>query len=368
VAFSIGPHASSVCAEAVTGETGAYLFATICSTKEQPTVVSTNWQSDAFEDEYEYYEEKFKLKERTAPASNGKVTHKQRKADKAVVATLAETAGLEAGFQTTYKPARFESGWLLSSLQSFYDRLLISDVLIRVKGGKEANVYLCQADPATGLDYLAAKVYRPRGMRNLRNDWLYREGREMAVSASGINRRRDSRMMRALKKKTDFGMEIAHSSWILHENGALDKLYRAGGAVPKPFATADNALLMGYVGERNRPAPPLHEVTLESREVEPLFHEVMRNIELMLQHGMIHGDLSAYNILYWQGKVTLIDFPQVTMSNSNPSAYMILQRDVQRVCEYFALQGMAREPHPIADRLWWRHVGIDPVRRPPERQ
>jgi RIO kinase 1 len=285
-----------------------------------------------------------------------------------MVTKLAEAAGLEAGFQTTYKPARFETGWLLSSLQTFYDRLLISDVLTRVKGGKEANVYLCQADPATGLELLAAKVYRPRGMRNLRNDWLYREGREMAVSASGVNRRRDSRMMRALKNKSEFGMEIAHSSWINHENGALDKLHRAGGAVPKPFATGDNALLMGYMGDRARSAPALHEVTLESRESEPLFREVMRNIELMLQHGMIHGDLSAYNILYWEGKVTLIDFPQVTMSASNPSAYFILQRDVQRVCEYFALQGVLREPHPIADRLWWRYVGVDPVRRPPEPQ
>jgi RIO kinase 1 len=299
---------------------------------------------------------------------NAKLTHKQRKANAEMVAQLAETTGLEAGFQTTYKPARFETGWLLSSLESFYNQTLINDVLLRVKGGKEANVYLCQADPATGLRWLAAKVYRPRGMRNLRNDRLYREGREIAVSASGVNRRRDSRMTRALQKKTDFGAEIAHSSWLLHEYGALNKLHSAGAAVPKAFATSDNAILMDYVGDQSRPAPTLHEVTLPSQEVQPLFYEAIRNVELMLQHNMIHGDLSAYNILYWQGKITLIDFPQVTMALTNPSAYAILRRDIQRICDYFALQGLEREAVPIADKLWWKHVGIEPVRRPPEAQ
>lgn len=317
-------------------------------------------------DDDDFYMEKFRLGEREPQRANRKLSHKQKQRELETMTQLAETAGLERGFKTTYKPARFEEGWLLSSLQPFYDRLLIADVVTRVKGGKEANVYLCQADPATGLEWLAAKVYRPRGMRNLRNDWMYREGRELAVSASGVNRRRDSRMTRALKNKSAFGQEIAHSSWILHEHGALDKLHGAGAAVPQPFATGDNAILMGFVGDHTRPAPALHEVTLEHDEVAPLFHEIMRNIELMLQNGMIHGDLSAYNILYWQGKVTLIDFPQVTMSLSNPSAYAILKRDVQRVCDYFAHYGLDREPARLADQLWWRHVGIDPVRRLPE--
>jgi RIO kinase 1 len=294
-------------------------------------------------DDDEYYVAKFRLSKGPVQTGKSKPSHREKARQREIMATLAETSGLEAGFQTTYKPARFEEGWLLSSLQSFYDRTLINDVLLRVKGGKEANVYLCQADPATGLDNLAAKVYRPRSMRNLRNDRLYREGRELAVSASGVNRRRDDRMMRALKKKTDFGAEIAHSSWILHEYDALEKLHRAGASVPQPYATGENAILMSYMGDRNRPAPTLHEVSLPDNEVQPLFYETMRNIELMLQHNMIHGDLSAYNILYWEGKITLIDFPQVTMALTNPSAYMILRRDIQRICDYFASQGFERE-------------------------
>ena len=70
----------------------------------------------------------------------------------------------------------------------------------------------------------------------------------------------------------------------------------------------------------------------------------MRNIEIMLVNGMIHGDLSAYNILYWEGEITLIDFPQVTDSRVNRQAYLILERDIKRVCEYFAAQGVRTIP------------------------
>jgi RIO kinase 1 len=106
----------------------------------------------------------------------------------------------------------------------------------------------------------------------------------------------------------------------------------------------------------------LHGVLLAPGEAEPLCDEVLRNIELMLAHGMIHGDLSAYNILYWEGKVTLIDFPQVTMSESNHNAYRIFQRDVRRVCEYFAMQGVERDADAIVRRLWGRYVRTAPDR------
>ena len=173
-------------------------------------------------------------------------------------------------------------------------------------------------------------------------------------------------MQRALKKKSAFGVQIAHSSWILHEYGALDQLYRLGAAVPKPYATGENAIILGYVGEVGRSAPTLHEVSLDTHEIQPLFQELMRNIELMLKNRMIHGDLSAYNILYWEGKVTLIDFPQVANAVNNRSAYFILQRDIQRVCEYFARQGLTRDPVELTDKLWWQYVGLDPIRQPPE--
>ena len=77
----------------------------------------------------------------------------------------------------------------------------------------------------------------------------------------------------------------------------------------------------------------------------------------MLEHDLVHGDLSAYNILYWDGEITLIDFPQVVSLQGNPDAYTILQRDIRRVCEYFARQGVRCDADSIMDDLWHRHVG-----------
>ena len=300
-----------------------------------------------------------KVAERTRPA---KASKKPKPARPTVAADLAEQLQtVDDEFRTTYRPARYEEVFLRDSLQPFYIQGLITDVLAQVKGGKEANVYLCQAHPNTGLDLIAAKVYRPRQFRNLRNDVMYREGREL-ISASGTIKNRDNREMRAIQTKTSFGAELTHSSWLMHEYVTLERLHGLGAAVPKPLGAGANAILMAYVGDRHRPAPVLHGVALAQREAERLCDEVLRNIELMLAHGMIHGDLSAYNVLYWEGQVTLIDFPQVTMSETNHNSYRIFQRDVRRVCEYFASQGVVRNGDAIAPRLWERYVRLAPDR------
>ncbi len=79
----------------------------------------------------------------------------------------------------------------------------------------------------------------------------------------------------------------------------------------------------------------------------------------MLRRGVIHGDLSAYNILYWEGKVVLIDFPQITDSLTNRHAREILQRDIERVCEYFRRQGVRSDATALLNDLWTRHVRED---------
>ena len=275
---------------------------------------------------------------------------------------LAELAGMtdqEAGFTTTYTPARFEEGWLLSSLRFFYDQQMITDVLAQVKGGKEANVYRCAGHVMTGQTLLAAKVYRPRQFRNLRNDKMYREGRVVLTAEGRAVKATDQRIMRALGKKTAFGEQVQHTSWLMYEYTTLERLYAAGAAVPRPFAAAENAILMGYVGDARGAAPALHAVSLEPAEAGALFEETLRNIELMLQHGLIHGDLSPYNVLYWEGRLTLIDFPQVTSSATNPHARDILARDVTRMCDYFQREGVDCDAEEISDDLWARY-GVEP--------
>lgn len=317
---------------------------------------------DSLIDEYDDYEEQYELmtNRQARRTRKPKLQHVPKKTSGQVVTELADaTDGLEGGFTPTYKPTRFEVGWLLSSLTSFYDEALMSDVLALVKGGKEANVYRCAAHLSMHVPLLAAKVYRPRRFRQLRNDKMYREGRPILTEDGRPVKKTDSRIMRAVGKNTSFGQEVTHTSWLMYEYTTLQRLYHTGAAVPRPYASNENAILMEYLGDERSDAPPLQDVSLEAHELEPLFAEVIRNVELMLQNDMIHGDLSAYNILYWEGKITLIDFPQVTNSRTNPQAYFILQRDVVRICEYFARQGLKRNGQAIANRLWQQYVASE---------
>lgn len=282
---------------------------------------------------------------------------KPRKATRAEDATaLAETPENADEFQTTYQPSRFERGWLFSSLSPFYQQNLICDVLYHVKGGKEASVYCCAAHPNTGKELVAVKVYRPRQFRNLRNDKMYREGRPLLTADGTVAKNTDHRLMRAVGKKTDFGVQVQHTSWLMYEYTTLDRLFREGAAVPQPIGAGENAILMGFQGDAQRAAPTLSEVGLEPDEAETLFQEALRNIELMLRLDVIHGDLSAYNMLYWEGKITVIDFPQVSSVETNSQARFILQRDIMRTCEYFQRQGVCCDPAVILEDLWQRYA------------
>ncbi len=283
--------------------------------------------------------------------------HSPKKSEAEILADLAEeTAGLEGGFHPTYHPSRHEEGWLLQALQDFYVEGLITDVEAIVKGGKEANVYRCRGDDG----WTAAKVYRPHVLRQMRNDAVYRQGRATLTENGRAVRGNEHRVIRAIGKKSAFGLAVAHQSWLLHEFTALELLHEAGANVPKPLGVSPNAILMSYVGDGRTAAPTLHSVALQRAQAHRLFERVLANLELMLRHHLIHGDLSAFNILYWQGEITLIDFPQVVSAESNPNAQLLLQRDVQRVCDYFARQGVVASPDDLARRLWQTYLAPDP--------
>jgi RIO kinase 1 len=253
-------------------------------------------------------------------------------------------------YDFTYKASRHEEWWLLDSLGPFYNEQWFDDVLRIIKGGKEASVYLCQANPSAPTDLIAAKVYRPRSLRNLRKDHLYREGRAR-LDTDGLEIV-DERMDRAIQKNTDFGQQIMHRSWIEHEFRTMQKLHHAGCDIPAPYASGHNAILMDFIGDEHVAAPTLNGVRLDPKEAHTLFERVVYNLELMLAHQRVHGDFSAYNILYWDGEISLIDFPQAINPHRNPNAYPIFQRDVLRICEYFAAQGVASNPEKLADDLW----------------
>jgi RIO kinase 1 len=256
-------------------------------------------------------------------------------------------------FNFTYSAARFEEWWLLESLGDFYEHQWITDVLRRLKGGKEASVYLCRSGPAIEAPLVAAKVYRPRSLRNLKNDSQYRAGRvDLDESGNAIVKDGD---LHAMEKRTNYGEELRHQSWIAYEFQTLEMLQAVGAEVPRPYALEKNAILMDYIGDIDSAASTLNAVTLDPDEARPLFERVLQNIELLLSHQRIHGDLSAYNILYWDGDITLIDFPQVVPPEANPAAWTIFLRDVTRICQYFNSQGVRSNPRKLASELWTSH-------------
>jgi RIO kinase 1 len=121
---------------------------------------------------------------------------------------------------------------------------------------------------------------------------------------------------------------------------------------------AENAILMGYIGDAAMAAPALSEVRLDREEARPLFQRVLHNVALLLREGLVHGDLSAYNVLYWDGRVTLIDFPQVVDSLKNDEAYDILERDITRLCDYFNRYRLRADARAITRQLWRQFVDV----------
>ncbi len=254
----------------------------------------------------------------------------------------------DPGFTGRYR----ESVWIQEALSEFWADGLFSDVLYRVKAGKEATVYCLKGKPVSGHERIAAKIYRPQQFRAMRNDSLYRLGRDtMDEEGSAVRGRRSAL---AMKKKTRFGRHLLMTSWNLNEYKILRQMHAAGADVPQPLAHGHNAILMEYFGDDTQAAPILHGLRLPREEAEVLFRRVLDNIELFLSRGTIHGDLSDYNILYWKGEVKIIDMPQAVEAGVHPEAFFLLSRDVERICQYFSKQGVVADAVEIATDLWDR--------------
>jgi len=302
----------------------------------------------------EFYEELDDSAMDGTPRSQKRLTRKRESKKQETDARLFIRAQeISREFQFTYKAARFEEAWLLDSLVDIAEHQWISDVLRKVKAGKEASVYLCRSGRGIDSPLIVAKVYRPRMLRNLKNDSQYRTGRtDLDVDGKALVKDAD---IQAIRKRTSYGEDLRHQSWIAYEFQTLEILHQAGADVPKPYAMEKNVILMDYIGDIDSAAPTLNTVSLDRDEVTPLFERVIRDVDLLLSNERIHGDLSAYNILYWDGDITLIDFPQVVQPESNPAAWTIFLRDVTRICQYFASQGLKRNARKLATELWTSH-------------
>lgn len=313
-------------------------------------------------DKYDAYEKYLDFEEEYSPSEQNGHKKSWPKAKKKPTKALAGMSDFDddaSAWIPTYAarldPLHHERQWLIDSLTPFYRDTVITDVIRRVKGGKEANVYCCVAHPTAEVEYIAAKLYRPRILRTLKNDAIYKAGRQLRGEDGKQLKGRREKL--ALQQKTRFGQHLDMVWWIGNEYLVQKKLHEAGAKVPRPIGHNGNAILMDYLGDGQLPAPTLSDVSLSRAEAADLFEQVMENVRIMLDNHFVHGDLSAFNILYWEGDISIIDFPQVVNARINPNAFMLLQRDIKRVCDYFGRFYVVADPRQLATGLWEPYMG-----------
>jgi RIO kinase 1 len=208
-------------------------------------------------------------------------------------------------------------------LQPLIDDGVIDAVLRPLKSGKEASVYVVRS----GDEVLCAKVYKDLAQRSFQARVQYQEGRKF----------RGSRQARAIAKATKFGRREQETEWKSAEVDALYRLAEAGVCVPRPRGYFHGVLLMALVtDDSGHNAPRLGEVELSSEQALSFHGRLMRDVVRMLCLGLIHGDLSEYNVLVAYDGPVLIDFPQVVSAAGNNAARAMLLRDVHNLRDTLA--------------------------------
>jgi RIO kinase 1 len=221
----------------------------------------------------------------------------------------------------------------------------VAEVVGRINDGKEATVYRCRTTPAFGdAEYLAAKMYRARKFRAFANESAY----------TNPGRMRDRRLAKAMKQRSRRGLDAAHHDWIDREWAALTALHEAGASVPTPYLHCPDGILMEYLGIDDVRAPSLAEARLSREEAERALPLVLRDVEILLDCGLVHGDLSAYNVLYHEGRPRLIDLPQAMRIEDAADGWTLFLRDVTNVCDHFSRRGVAVDGLDVAMDLWRR--------------
>lgn len=199
---------------------------------------------------------------------------------------------------------------------------LVDEVLSSLKSGKEATVYLV----SSGGEIRCAKVYKDVEKRNFRNQTQYQEGRN----------ERNSRRARAMSKGSSYGRKEQESAWQQTEVEALYLLAAAGVRVPKAYGCFDGVLLMELITDgEGYVAPRLNDVELSAEQAREYHAFLMMEIVRMLCVGIIHGDLSEFNILLGAQGPVIIDLPQAVNAAGNNNAFAMLERDVNNMSTYF---------------------------------
>ncbi|MGB1951291.1 MAG: PA4780 family RIO1-like protein kinase [Marinobacter sp.] len=207
-------------------------------------------------------------------------------------------------------------------LQPLVDDGMVDEVLYQLMSGKEAQVYVVRC----GDTLRCAKVFKEAQKRSFKQAVEYQEGRKV----------RNSRRARAMGKKTRYGQKEQEDAWLNAEVDALYRLAAAGVRVPEPLGFVDGVLLMELVAdEEGKAAPRLDDVTLSPEQARDYHAQVVAEVVRMLSAGLIHGDLSEFNVLVDRNGPVIIDLPQAVNAAGNNNAERMLERDVDNMRRYF---------------------------------
>ena len=215
---------------------------------------------------------------------------------------------------------------------------LIDDVVGQLQSGKEAEVYLVIAEGVIRC----AKVYKEANHRTFKQKTQYTEGRKI----------RNSRKARAMEGNSKYGRKERESEWQNTEVETLYLLAAAGVQVPQPLAFYEGVLLLEMVADRDgNPAPRLSDVALSSEQSRAFFQVIIRQAVRMLCAGVVHGDLSEYNILLSHNGLVIIDLPQAVQATAN-NAFAIFERDLLQLAAFFGRAAPEIKKTNYAKEIW----------------
>ncbi|MBU1535951.1 serine protein kinase RIO [Myxococcota bacterium] len=224
-------------------------------------------------------------------------------------------------------------------LQPMVDDGLVDEVVSQLMGGKEASVYVVRV----GHEFLCAKVYKEADQRSFKHAAQYQEGR------GGRNSRRN----RAIEKGSKYGRAEQEEAWQTAEVDALYRLANAGVRVPEPVACVHGVLLMELITDHEGyAAPRLNDVTFSRKQALEDHSFLMHNVMRMLCAGLVHGDLSEFNVLLDAKGPVIIDLPQAVDAAANNQSRTMLVRDINNITNYYARFAPELRSTRYAQEIW----------------
>lgn len=247
-----------------------------------------------------------------------------------------------------HDPERAAPAWLNDGHTQVVD-----EVLGMLKTGKEAEVFVVERRTTDDRQrvLLAHKRYRPTKVttkgeiealgftraRSFTNDAVYHEGRRF----------RRSREKRAVERGTDYGKRVLAERWPGQELETLERAHAAGVTVPYPVEFTGDGMLMQLIGDDGVAAPRVVNARLTDDELEAAYAQLLRELAALTRAGLVHADLSPFNVLWWRGELWIIDFPQAVDLFTNPNGFDLLHHDVTTMCAWFARQGVDTDAEEV---------------------